>query len=237
VTVRRARVRLREHADPEDARFLQRYFKTGKGEYGEGDQFIGVRVPVLRALARELRGLSIADATKLLRSAVHEERLLALLVLADAYGAGDAKQQAAIYRLYLDHTRFINNWDLVDGSAPLIVGRHLEARNRRVLLRLARSRLLWERRIAMVATFYFIKQRDFADAIAIATLLLDDEHDLMHKAVGWMLREIGKRDEATLRAFLDAHAPRMPRTTLRYAIERFPETARKQYLGIRRKSL
>jgi 3-methyladenine DNA glycosylase AlkD len=235
VTARQARVRLREHADPEDARFLQRYFKTGKGEYGEGDQFIGVRVPVLRALARELRGLSIADATKLLRSAVHEERLLALLLLADAYGTGDATQQAAIYRLYLDHTRFINNWDLVDGSAPLIVGRHLETRNRRVLLRLARSRLLWERRIAMVATFYFIKQRDFADAIAIATLLLDDEHDLMHKAVGWMLREVGKRDEATLRAFLDAHGPRMPRTTLRYAIERFPEDARQRYLSVRRR--
>jgi 3-methyladenine DNA glycosylase AlkD len=220
-------------ANPDDARFLQRYFKTGPGEYGEGDRFIGVRVPALRAIVRDLRGASVSDATALLRSGVHEERLLGLLLLAQAYGTADAKGRTAIYRAYLDHTRYINNWDLVDASAPLIVGRHLESRNRRVLMRLARSRLLWERRIAMVATYHFIKQRDYADAIAIATVLLGDEHDLMHKAAGWMLREVGKRDVGTLRAFLDRHAPDMPRTMLRYAIERLPEGARHSYMGVR----
>jgi 3-methyladenine DNA glycosylase AlkD len=229
-----ARQRLRELADPDVARFLQGYFKTGAGEYGEGDLFVGVRVPALRRLARELRGASIAEATDLLRAAVHEERLLALLLLTDAYARGDARAQAEIFRVYLDHTRYINNWDLVDTSAPLIVGRHLEHRDRRLLRRLARSPLLWERRIAMVATFHFIKQDDYDDAIAIAALLLDDEHDLMHKAAGWMLREVGKRHTGTLRAFLDRHAPRMPRTMLRYAIERLPERTRRAYLGVPR---
>lgn len=230
-----ARARLRELADPDVARFLQGYFKTGVGEYGEGDLFVGVRVPVLRRLARELRGASIAESTVLLRAAVHEERLLALLLLADAYDRGDARTRAAIFRTYLAHTHHVNNWDLVDTSAPLIVGRHLEHRDRRVLRRLARSPMLWERRIAMVATHHFIRQDDYEDAIAIATLLLDDAHDLMHKATGWMLREVGKRHVGTLRAFLDQHAARMPRTMLRYAIERLPEPTRRAYLGVRRR--
>jgi 3-methyladenine DNA glycosylase AlkD len=230
-----ARARLRELADPDVARFLQGYFKTGVGEYGEGDLFVGVRVPVLRRLARELRGASIAESTVLLRAAVHEERLLALLLLADAYDRGDARTRAEIFRVYLAHTRHINNWDLVDTSAPSIVGRHLEQRDRRVLRRLAHSPMVWERRIAMVATHHFIRQGDYEDAIAIATLLLDDAHDLMHKATGWMLREVGKRHVGTLRAFLDRHAARMPRTMLRYAIERLPEPTRRAYLGVRRR--
>ncbi|HWZ57758.1 MAG TPA: DNA alkylation repair protein [Gemmatimonadaceae bacterium] len=226
---------MRALADPDAARFLQRYFKTGVGEYGEGDRFIGVRVPALRALVRELRSISISATTALLRTGVHEERLLALLLLADAYARADARTQATIFRAYLDHTRHINNWDLVDASAPLIVGRHLQGRDRRLLARLARSPLVWERRIAILATFHFIKQRDHADAIRVATLLLRDEHDLIHKAVGWMLREIGKRDTDTLRAFLDAHAPVMPRTMLRYAIERQPADMRQRYLRMPRR--
>jgi len=228
---------VRALADPEDARFLQGFFKTGRGEYGEGDRFIGVRVPALRALARVLRGMPLSDTAELLRSPVHEERLLALIVLVEAYARADtradARAQVAIFRLYLAHTRYINNWDLVDTSAPQIVGRHLEHRSRRILTRLARSSSLWERRIAIVSTFYFIRQDDHAEAIRIATMLLGDAHDLIHKATGWMLREAGKRDPGTLRAFLDRHAAVMPRTMLRYAIERLPTRIRLAYLRAR----
>lgn len=217
-------------ADPEAARFLQGFFKTGPGQYAEGDRFLGIRVPALRRLARELRGLALPDAVELLRSPMHEERLLALLILDDAYARGDRATRSAVARLYLRHTRFINNWDLVDASAPYILGPHLEHRDRRVLVRLARSRSLWERRIAVVATFHFIRQHDFADTLRLAELLLGDRHDLIHKAVGWMLREVGKRDVATLESFLHLHAGRMPRTMLRYAIERLPEAARRRYM-------
>jgi 3-methyladenine DNA glycosylase AlkD len=184
----------------------------------------------LRALAREHAGLDLAGCGTLLASADHEARLLALLILVGAYPTAEPPGRSAIYRLYLDSTARINNWDLVDASAPNIVGRHLEERSRAPLRRLARSRSLWERRIAIVATLRFIRQEDFGDTLAVADLLLHDAHDLIHKATGWMLREVGKRDRAALEAFLRPRYASMPRTMLRYAIERFPEPLRLRYL-------
>jgi 3-methyladenine DNA glycosylase AlkD len=184
----------------------------------------------LRRLAREVRRLSLSDAVRLLRSPIHEERLLALLILTDAYERADESGRAAIYRLYLKNLARVNNWDLVDCSAPRIVGRHLKERPRKILFRLARSKTLWNRRVAVLATFYFIRQDDFGDSLRLAELLLDDGHDLMHKAVGWMLREMGKRDVAELKKFLRKHAARMPRTMLRYAIEKLSGRERQFYL-------
>jgi len=224
------RVRLRQLASPAAAKFLQRFFKTGPGEYGEGDQFIGIRVPMTRKLAKEFAALPRRAVITLLQSPVHEERLLALIILVNAYQRGDDAERAEIYALYLAQLDRVNNWDLVDSSAPYIVGPHLLNRSRKILLRLARSKNLWRRRVAILATFYFIRQNDFADALQLAELLRDDGHDLMHKAVGWMLREIGKRDLTRLRTFLDRHAAGMPRTMLRYAIEKLPERERQRYL-------
>jgi 3-methyladenine DNA glycosylase AlkD len=184
----------------------------------------------LRKLAREFRALPLPEVTALLHSPIHEERLLALILLVNGYERADEAGRAEIYALYLEHLDRVNNWDLVDSSAPYIVGPHLLERPRKILFRLARSNNLWHRRVAMLATFYFIRQNDFADALRLAELLRDDEHDLMHKAVGWMLREIGKRDVAVLRKFLDQHAALMPRTMLRYAIERLPERERQRFL-------
>ncbi len=209
---------------------LQRFFKTGPGEYGEGDRFIGVTLPVIRAVARECRGTPIDELRKLLRSPVHEERTLALLMLVDAFKSGDEPARRRIYDLYLANTRFINNWDLVDCSAAQIVGGWLRGRSTAPLTRLAKSESLWERRIAMLATLDGIRRGDFDDAFRIADLLLHDDHDLIHKAVGWMLREVGKRDGAAERAFLADRYKTMPRTMLRYAIERFPEGERRKYL-------
>ena len=222
---------LRAEADADDALHLQRFFKTGPGQYGEGDRFLGVRVPVLRRLALEYRALKADDALALLQSGWHEERLLGLLLLIGIYQRGPAADKQAVYDAYLAHTRHINNWDLVDASAEHIVGPHIDPDKLGVLERLARSPDLWERRIAMLATFHWIKQRQFAPALRIATLLLNDRHDLIHKAVGWMLREIGKRDRAVEEAFLREHHSAMPRTALRYAIEHFPERERRRYLA------
>jgi 3-methyladenine DNA glycosylase AlkD len=230
-TLHDLRARMRELGDPEDARNLQRFFKTGPGEYAEGDVFLGIRVPAVRKVAREYEGLPLDDAAELLRTGAHEERLLALLILVRAYQRGDAARRRAIHDLYLAHTRHVDNWDLVDLSAEHVVGAHLWDRDRTLLDRLARSEVLWERRIAILATFHFIKRGHFADTLRIARILLRDPHDLIHKAVGWMLREVGKRDQATEEAFLRAHCRRMPRTMLRYAIERFPEPLRKRYLA------
>lgn len=226
----RLRQRLKRLASPADAKVAQRFFKTAPGEYGAGDQFIGIRVPVLRKLAKEFRALPLPEVTALLHSPIHEERLLALLILVDGYARADAAGRAKIYALYLEQLDRVNNWDLVDSSAPYIVGPQLAERSRTILFRLARAKNLWHRRVAMLATFHFIRQNDFADALHLAELLRDDEHDLMHKAVGWMLREIGKRDVAVLKKFLQQHAARMPRTMLRYAIEKFPERERRQWL-------
>lgn len=217
-------------ADVERAAFLQRFFKTGPGEYAEGDRFLGIRVPELRRLARKFDSLDLKGCRTLLRSPYHEARLLALLILVRRYDQGDEASREAIYRLYMENTDVINNWDLVDASAEHIVGRHLFERDRSVLDELARSSLLWERRIAVIATFYFIRRGQFDDTLRLADVLLDDPHDLIHKGVGWMLREMGKRDQAVLEGFLRERYRRMPRTMLRYAIERFPEPLRQRYL-------
>jgi 3-methyladenine DNA glycosylase AlkD len=224
------RKQLHAYASPEDAVFLQRFFKTGPGQYGEGDTFIGVRVPDMRRVCRECKGASLATIRTLLRSAVHEERGLALMLLVQAFRTSEDEGRRTIYETYLAHTRDINNWDLVDLSAGAIVGGWLDGRSRAPLSRLARSKFLWERRIAIVATFHFIKRGELGETFRIADMLLRDTHDLIHKAVGWMLREAGKRDGVALRDFLRERYPTMPRTMLRYAIERFPEGERRRYL-------
>ncbi|NOY07003.1 MAG: DNA alkylation repair protein, partial [Chlorobi bacterium] len=221
---------LRTLADPERAAVHQRFFKTGPGEYGEGDRFLGIRVPVLRKLARAYRDLSLAETKKLLASSIHEERFLALLIMVLKYRAGNEDERTTIYRLYLDSTRYVNNWDLVDTTAEHVVGDYLRDRDRSVLRRLALSRSMWERRIAILATFHYIRRNSFDETLAIAEVLLDDPEDLIHKAVGWMLREVGKRDMKTEERFLRKHYKAMPRTMLRYAIEKFPEPLRQRYL-------
>lgn len=221
---------LRTLADPAIAKHSLRFFKTGKGEYGEGDRFLGIRVPVLREQVKKYGMLSVDAALSLLNSSFHEERLFALLLLVEKFRKGTAEGKATIYSLYLKNTDRINNWDLVDGSAHLIVGAWLEDKDRRTLYRLVRSGNLWERRIAIISTFHMIKNNDFDDALEISSILIDDEEDLIHKAVGWMLREIGKRDPAVEKTFLKKHYRDMPRTMLRYAIEKFPEKERKAWL-------
>jgi 3-methyladenine DNA glycosylase AlkD len=222
--------RLRELGNEETARVLRGFFKAGPGQYGAGDVFLGIKVPPLRQLVREYEALSLDEAGKLLQSPFHEARLLALLILVRAFGRGDETDRKTIYDFYLANTARINNWDLVDASAEHIVGGYLVDRDRRPLNRLARSAVLWERRIAIVATFHFIRRGEFADTLKLAALLLADREDLIHKAVGWMLREVGKRDLPAAEAFLAANYRRMPRTMLRYAIERHPESRRLQYL-------
>ena len=222
---------LESLADPGQAAILQRFFKTGPGDYGEGDRFRGLRVPVLRKVARKYRHLSLGEAEQLLQSAFHEDRLLALLILIQHYYQGDLALEGEIHRLYLEHRGFVNNWDLVDASAPHLVGHYLRDRLKDPLTRLAASRVLWERRMAIIATFDFIKQGDYDETLRVARLLLGDPEDLIHKAVGWMLREVGKRQVAVAEAFLQAHYRQMPRTMLRYAIERFPEARRQAYLN------
>ncbi|MBI3577073.1 DNA alkylation repair protein [Candidatus Gottesmanbacteria bacterium] len=219
-------------ANPQKAALLAKYFKTGKGEYGEGDVFIGVTVPEERAIAKKFTHLELEDVEKLLQSNIHEDRQTALMILALKFVKASPIERKKIYNLYLRNTKYINNWDLIDGSAPIIVGGYLfdHPKEKKILYKLVKSKSIWERRIAMLATYAFIKQNDFVDALAIAELLLTDRHDLMHKAVGWMLREIGKRDEKTLEDFLTKHTSHMPRTALRYAIERFSPQKRLRYL-------
>ena len=217
-------------ANKRTAEILQRFFKTGPGEYGEGDRFLGIRVPQLRALVRRFRLLAHEHVLNLLHSPWHEQRLLALLLLVEQYRHGTDAERDAIYRAYLENTHYINNWDLVDSSAEHIVGSHLDPGKLAVLEELARSESLWERRIAMLATFHWIKQGQFRPALRMAKLLLKDPHDLIHKAVGWMLREVGKRDVTVEEKFLREHYRNMPRTMLRYAIERLPERRRRQYM-------
>lgn len=222
--------KLARLSNAQHAALLQRFFKTGPGEYGEGDRFRGIRVPVLRKLARNYRQLPLAAAVDLLGSAFHEDRLLALFILIDRYYKGAPDVRSAIHRLYLERTRFVNNWDLVDASAPHLVGHFLRDRSKDTLTRLAASANLWERRIAILATSAFIKEGNFDETLKIARLLLGDSEDLIHKAVGWMLREVGKRELAVLEAFLWTHHREMPRTMLRYAIEKFPENKRQDFL-------
>lgn len=223
-------VRLRRMGNPQDAAVLQRFFKTGPGEYGEGDVFVGVRVPALRGLARELGDADAPVLSDLLASPIHEARLLALIILVLQFATGSVTIRERIHLFYLRHTSRINNWDLVDLSAPHLVGTWLLDKDRALLYRLVRSSSLWERRIAILATFAFIRRNDFADALRIADLLKQDREDLLHKATGWMLREIGKRSLAAEEAFLRSRYKALPRTMLRYAIEHFPEAKRLQYL-------
>ncbi len=221
---------LERLADAERAEKLAGFFKTGKGEYGEGDVFLGLRVGDTRRIAKKHSGLGLADVRKLLGSRIHEHRLAALLILVERFRKGDEKERKRIYGFYLKNTKKVNNWDLVDLSAPDIVGAYLMDRDRRVLHRLAKSKNLWERRIAVLSTFPFIKEGDYRDALRIAEMLLYDRHDLIHKAVGWMLREIGNRDRDIEERFLKKHYRRMPRTMLRYAIEKFPARRRAWYM-------
>ena len=216
-------------ADPAIALHAQRFFKTGPGEYGEGDQFRGIRVPALRMLAREHQALPLEACASLLASDFHEDRLLGLLILVLQFQRGDTAVQKAVYDCFIHNMHRVNNWDLVDTSAPYICGPFLFERDRKVLVRWATSPNLWTRRIAIMSTFYFIRQCDFDDTLKLAGLLVKDPEDLMHKAVGWMLREVGNRDRKSEMAFLDQHSATMPRTMLRYAIEKFPERVRKKY--------
>ncbi len=230
------RSELRSLSDPEKAAFLPRFFKTGPGEYGEGDLFLGVMVPKVRKVAKVHRNASERDVLKLLHSAYHEDRLAALLILVEQYRRGDERTRKAVFDLYLANTSQINNWDLVDLTAPHIVGEHLSGRRRSILTKLARSKNLWERRIAIVSTYCFIRRGESGETLRISGLLLGDSHDLIHKAVGWMLREAGKRCSLAEECeFLDKHAGRMPRTMLRCAIERFPSDLRERYMKLRNK--
>lgn len=230
MTAQKIQKRLRQFASKKKAKVLQGFFKTGPGEYGAGDVFLGVVVPDARKVAKEYQGTPLSEIMILLKSAIHEERLLALFMLVSAYAKGDDALKKKVFSLYLKNTKYINNWDLVDLSAPNIVGAHLLDRSRKPLYAFAKSRDLWKRRIAILATFQFIKRNDFEDTLGISKILLTDDHDLLHKAVGWMLREMGKRDIAAEEQFLQQHYKKMPRTMLRYAIERFPEVKRRKYL-------
>lgn len=217
-------------ADKEVAEKMQWFFKTGKADYGEGDIFIGLKVPVQRKLAREFKDLSLAEIKELLSSSIHEERLISLFILIDKYQKVDEKGKNVIFNFYLKHRKGINNWDLVDISAPKIVGRYLLEKNKSILFKFAVSKNLWERRIAILSTQEFIKNNNYKPTLQIAEMLIKDNHDLIHKAVGWMLREIGKKDITVEENFLMVHYKKMPRNMLRYAIEKFPETKRKKYL-------
>jgi len=222
--------KLRRAGNKGIAQHSQRFFKTGIGEYGEGDIFLGIRVPVLRKMARQYRGIAIDEVSQLLKSQFHEERLLAVFMLVDIFKSASKKEKKKIYALYLDSTKFINNWDLVDCSADHIVGAYLREADKTPLYNFAKSSSLWKRRVSIISTFHFIKHNQFTDTLKIAKMLLHDEEDLIHKAVGWMLREIGKRDSDVEEKFLKKHYKSMPRTMLWYAIEKFPEEKRKRYL-------
>lgn len=221
---------LNEVADAEIAKHSQRFFKTEKGEYGYGDKFLGIRVPILRKIAKSYPKISLADIKKLLKSESHETRLLALLILINQYLKAGEDKKEVIYNLYLKHTKYINNWDLVDSSAHKIVGAWLADKNRSILYELANSTNLWERRIAIMSTFFFIKNEEFTDTLKLSKLLINDTEDLIHKAVGWMLREVGNRDRKVEEKYLKQYYKKMPRTMLRYSIEKFSKEHRQKYL-------
>ncbi|MCE9596697.1 MAG: DNA alkylation repair protein [Spirochaetia bacterium] len=224
------RAELASIAKPEDAVILARFFKTGKGQYGYGDRFIGVKVPPLHKIAKRERGLALSETVKLLRSKIHEERLLALFILTEKFPREDEAGRKKIFDIYIKYKKHINNWDLIDLSAETVVGGYLMDRDRGLLSTLAKSKSLWDRRIAMLSCFEFIRAKDFKTAFEIADILLLDSEDLIQKAVGWMIREIGNRDIKAEEKFLKARYKKMPRTMLRYAIEKFPGKKRQAYL-------
>ena len=225
------RLDLRKAGNPVQAKVLQRFFKTGKGEYGEGDIFLGVKVPKQREIAKKFLGLSLPKIQELLESKIHEERLVGLLILIEKFKKASELDKANIFNFYLKNTKNINNWDLVDLTASSIVGEFLLDKDKKILYDLAESNNLWEKRISIISTFAFIRKNKFDNTFRISQILLKDKHDLIHKAVGWMLREIGKKDQELLEEFLKKHYKNMSRTMLRYAIEKFPEGKRKGYLG------
>lgn len=233
LNIRRLKKDLTRRASPARAKILAGFFKTGKGEYGQGDKFYGVRVPATRSIAKKyVKTLTLSGIDFLLRRGWHEERLCALLILVDKFKQGSGAERKKIFDFYLRHSRFVNNWDLVDLSARHIVGAYLWGKSKNILFDLASSKNLWQRRIAAIATFYDIANEDPRPTFKIADMLLQDKHDLIHKAVGWMLREAGKRcGEKILEDFLKPRYKKMPRTMLRYAIERFPEKKRRLYLA------
>ena len=231
ITAAHIRKRLKNLADPAIAEHSQRFFKTGEGEYAQGDKFLGLRVPVLRKLAKEFQSIEFAEVQRLLESEFHEVRLCALFILIHQFNSADADRQTAIYHLYLNNTHNINNWDLVDCSAYKILGEYLKDKDRSILYELCISENLWERRIAIITTLKFIKSDQYTDTLKLAVQLINDDHDLIHKAVGWMLREVGNRNLAIEQQFLNKHYKTMPRTMLRYAIEKFPQASRKKYLS------
>ncbi len=220
---------LHKLANTKRKKILQNFFKTGPGQYGEGDVFLGVTVPQSRSIAKKYADLSLDDTKRLLNSKIHEERLVAILLLVHKYQNSEDKKPIVDY--YLKNSKKINNWDLVDLSAPKILGNFLLDKNKSILYKLSKSKNLWERRISIISTHTFILNHRFSDTLKISEILLNDEHDLIHKAVGWMLREVGKKDEKILERFLKKHYKKMPRTMLRYAIEKFPEKKRKSYLN------
>lgn len=222
---------IKLHASPVKAKSSAWFFKTGKGEYGEGDKFIGLTVPQMRILATKYQAINLSEVKKLLSSKIHELRFIALEILVIKFEKASDREKKKIVDFYLKNLKNINNWDLVDTSAPYILGRYLLMRKRKLLYRLAESNNLWERRIAIVSTFAFIKKGELNDTFQIIKKVLKDKHDLIHKAAGWMLREAGKKDETALRLFLDQYTRVMPRTMLRYSIERFPEKVRVKYLN------
>ena len=228
--LRNLRTILKSHVNPEQAKVYLRFFKTAKGEYGEGDQFFGIKVPVSRSIAKQFKDLSLAEIQELLNSQVHEERLIGLFVLVEQYRKADEMKKRTIYEFYLKNAKRVNNWDLVDLSAEKIIGVYLLDKNKQVLFKLAKSKNLWEKRISIMSTFHFIRNGFYDTTLEIADVLLKDEHDLIHKAVGWMLREIGNRYLAEEEKFLKKRYKTMPRTMLRYAIEKFPEQKRQAYL-------
>jgi 3-methyladenine DNA glycosylase AlkD len=230
MTANDIRVKLSSLGSPQRAEVSKHYFKTGPGQYGEGDIFYGNSAAQMRGLARDYQALPEDEILKLLRSPFHEARAVALLIFVRRFAKADRATRKRIYELYLAHTAFINNWDLVDVSAPHVVGAYLADKSRKPLYTLVRSRSLWKRRISIVSTFHFIRQQDFSDTLELSKRLLADQEDLIHKAAGWMLREVGKRDGDAARTFLVKQYRRMPRTMLRYAIERFPEAERQSYL-------
>ncbi|MEK7649871.1 MAG: DNA alkylation repair protein [Patescibacteria group bacterium] len=223
---------LKRLGTPHRAKVSAWFFKTGPGHYGHGDIFYGVTVPEQRRIAKRYKDLLLTEIARLFVNPVHECRLTALLILVGQYQRADKKDQARITKFYVAHAKQINNWDLVDSSASYILGTELQDKKRNILYKLARSKNLWERRIAIVSTHAFIRRGDLIDTFCIAAILMHDTHDLIHKAAGWMLREAGKRDQCALEDFLEKHAARMPRTMLRYAIEKFPDQKRKAYLSM-----
>ncbi|MBI5123174.1 DNA alkylation repair protein [Candidatus Roizmanbacteria bacterium] len=221
---------LKQSANPEKEKVLRRFFKTGKGEYGEGDKFLGITVPCLRAISKKYQNLDLKDLQQLLDSKIHEHRLSALMILRFQYNKANSNLKKNIVEFYLKNTKRINNWDLVDLSCHYILGNFLLDKDRKILYKLARSTNLWEKRIAIISTFEFIRNNQLNDTIKISKVLLNDEHDLIHKAVGWMLRELGKRDKKIEIKFLNKYYKAMPRTILRYAIEKFTEKEKQFYL-------